>query len=136
MAKKPETRAIDAFRKVFRNKRRVVEVPEVGITLYFPALTTAAKIAVAEHMGEKPPETPKEAWEQEVRIVLLIHQAELEDGTKAFAFGDKSYLLEQVDYLLMQRLLGEMYAAGLPDMPKDVEEGKGDSGKTENSASA
>ena len=131
MGVKPKGPAtIDAFITAFNNRRKEVDVPEIGIKLYFPPLTTASQIAVAERMGQKPESMTELAWRYRRNALLFIHQAQLEDGSRAFEYGHLEHLLQSVDFLLLERLVTEMYAAGMPDAPQTVDEGKAGSAQT------
>lgn len=107
------TRAIDAVRGAYRSKRRSCPVPEWGLTLHFGPLTTDDIIAVEQRLGmeEGADKQPDYAWRK--RILLLIHKAELDDGSKAFSFGDEHYLRTESDFLILQRVTGFMYGASL-----------------------
>lgn len=130
------TRAIDAFRGYYRAQTRPFELPEIGLTLHFPPLTTASMQAVADRMGNKPEQVSNETWWHEKNVLLLIQQAQLEDGKKAFSFGDKAHLLSEVPYPILQKMVTAMYAAALPDAPETVEAGKDGSATMENFVSS
>lgn len=134
MAKRGATtpRAIDAVIQAAARRRRAVEVPEWGLTLWFSPVTTADRIAVSERMGDRK-DVDSEAYRLESQILLLITKAELEDGSPAFSFGDKEYLLRKADYLVIQRLIAELYRVSIP-VPT-VDEAKGSSERTASSGS-
>lgn len=120
--------AIDILRRKFRSDRTVLELD--GLTLYFPALTGRAIRSVAEKMGDKPDNVSEEAWRFERNVMLVIHQAETEDGKKAFAFGHKEYLMDGIGYSTLQKMiLAVMTAGAVPDAPQTVEQGKDGSAK-------
>lgn len=134
-AKTPEpasTRAIDCVIRAAHAQRRAAEVKEWGITLYFPPLTTQAIISAEERMTSKYDKEHErtEAYRHERNIILLIQQAEMEDGAPAFSMGDRMTLMQKASFLTLQRLITEMFAAGMPNAAKDVEEGKDSSAPT------
>ena len=123
-----QDKAIDILRGQFRADRTALELD--GITLYFPALTGRAIHSVAEKMGDKPDNVSEESWRFERNVMLVIHQAETEDGKKAFAFGHKSYLMDEIGYSTLQKMILTVMTAGaVPNAPQTVEQGKADSAK-------
>ena len=56
--------------------REGVEVPEYGLTLYFPPLTVSDRTAIRR--GINPDD------DMELRVSALVHMAQTEDGAKAF----------------------------------------------------
>lgn len=125
-----QVRAIDKVRGAFMKRRREVHVKEWDLTLFFGPLTTADVDAVEERMESVEGLDPAKR-RSEKNLLLLIHKAQNEDGSRAFEFGDKHWLATEADYVVIQRLIGEMYAGAIT-----LEEARGKSEATEASASA
>lgn len=127
------TRAIDKVRAAYRNRRRKEEVPEWDMTLYFGPLTTADNEAVDLRMQDEDGLDP-EVRKYDRRIYLLIHKAELEDGSRAFDFGDFHYLKNEADFMVLSRLWAVMFQGAL-QIGEDVEAAKKKSEETGSSGS-
>lgn len=123
-------RTIDKIRAAQRSLRKPHTVKEWGITLFFPPMTYAARNAVAAHMGDKPEDVQDDVWKRREWVTLIASVAENEDGSKAFDLGDVDLLIETASAAILDQLVGVMFLAGVPDMPKTVEEGKVDSETT------
>lgn len=126
-------RPIDAVIAAHNRSRNKIEVPEWGLDLYFGPLTTSDMIVAEERAGEpqdgegKPVDSP--SHRRQKQLMLLVQKAELEDGTRAFEFGDIEYLKSRADFLVVQRLIAAMYGGAL----RSVEEGKAPSETTQTS---
>lgn len=127
-----EKRPIDRIRASYKGRRRPIEMEDWDLTLYFGPLTTADMEAVEERMRDELGEEP-EKHRHTKNLLLLIHKAELEDGSRAFTFGDMHYLKTEADYTKIQRLVAHMYSSSLG--PLDPESAKKKSEKTEDSGS-
>lgn len=125
-------RPIDKVLKARLDGRRHIHVPEWDLDLYFSTLTTNDMIAVADRMKEEGRDAAANDYER--RIVLLIQKAELEDGTKAFTFGDRMALMESADWDVLQRVVAFMYRSALSVTSSD--EAKKKSETKENSEPA
>lgn len=130
-------RPIDIVLRSINNSRKPVRVEPWGLTLYFPPLTTATMIAVEERLGiegvvvgmdgnSQPAETPT-ARKHRKHVTMLVLQAQLEDGSQAFDTGDVEMLMQKVDFVTMQQLIGAMFSTS---MPATTEEAKEDSETT------
>lgn len=116
-------RFIDKLRERHRRKRREIEVPGMDEVLYATPLTTADVRSVEARMEDRGLDPDKN--EHERRALILIQKAELEDGSPAFRSGDMNFLLEEVDYITLQRLF-----AGVMTSTVDLEEAKKGSATT------
>lgn len=116
-------RFIDKLRERHREQRREIEVPGMEETLYAAPLTTADIQAVEDRMEAKGLDPEKN--EHERRALILIQKAELEDGSPAFRSGDLRFLLNEVDYMTLQRLY-----AGVMTSTVDLESAKKESEST------
>jgi|GEM_PF-1209238 len=125
-------RPIDLIKKARHNNRRSVEVSEWGVTLYFTPLTTNDILAVEERMSEEDGKDPNKN-QLEKRVYLLIQKAELEDGSRAFTWGDRIELLESAEWAVLQRVIAFMYASSVSG-PGTLEDAKKKSEKTEPSS--
>jgi len=124
-------RTIDKVLKARSENRRSIDVPEWDETLYFSPLTTNDMISVADRMQEEGKEASKNELER--RVVLLIQKAELKDGSKAFAWGDRVTLMESAEWDVLQRVVAFMYRSAMAVQTE--EEAKKKSERTEDSDS-
>lgn len=116
-------RFIDRLRERHREQRREIEVQGMEETIYASPLTTADIQAVEDRMEDRG--WDPEENEHERRCLILIQKAELEDGSPAFRSGDLRFLLNEVDYMTIQRLY-----AGVMTSTVDLESAKKESGTT------
>lgn len=116
-------RFIDKLREQHKEQRRKIEVPGMEETLYATPLTTADIQAVEDRMEDRGWDPDEN--EHERRALILIQKAELEDGTPAFRSGDLRFLLNEVDYMTLQRLY-----AGVMTSTVDLESAKKESEST------
>jgi len=112
---KKTERPIDSVVRSFDNRRRPIEIPKWGMTLWFGPLVQADLDAVEER-------EPKNRYERQV--MLLIMKAELEDGSQAFVWGDKHTLMTKADVVILNTLFAHMYGAAI-----DLEELREKAGK-------
>lgn len=99
-------RPIDSIISASKLARTRVEVPECGLVLYFPPMTTAHRDAVHERIrAEQGLDLEHPARESDRQIQYLIEMAELEDGTKAFEPGDAIALRDNLPWPVLQRVL-------------------------------
>jgi len=95
------TRPIDVIRRCSSSVKRSITIPEwEDLTLYF------GKITIADWEGVEARE-PKSDMER--NIYLLISMAKLENGTPAFATGDKMFLTNEADFTVLQRVINFMF---------------------------
>ncbi len=124
-------RPIDKVKQHARvTARRKLQVEEWETDLYFSPLTTNDMIAVAERMGEEGRDVALNEYER--RVVLVILKAELEDGTKAFEFGDRIELMANGSWPIVNRIVAFIYETSAPSL----EDAKKKSGKTGDSGSS
>lgn len=134
---------IDRVIKAHKDARRPIRVPEwpdengEPTVLYFPPLTTAAVEAADARMEDDGLDPRKRELDR--KFYLLVHQAELEDGEKAFRIGDITHLKDKGQYTLFMRLVAFMYKSDIDATAVSAEElleaAKKKSGQTETSDS-
>ena len=94
-------RPIDVIRRCSSAMKREIVVPEwEGMTLYFGKMTAADWDAVEMR-------NPKTDMDR--HLLLLIKMARLEDGTPAFQMGDRTYLRDEAELTVLQRVIAFMY---------------------------
>ena len=132
---------IDRIAQIRKETRRSIEVPEWAKegepvpVLYFSVLTTADRAAVRGRLLNEDGRDPDKHQEEE-RILLLIQQAELEDGTQAFEWGHKDHLIANCEWSVLNRLVAFMYRSTFSPAAKDLlDEAKKKSETTESSGS-
>lgn len=129
-----DIRPIDKIRQHTTDERQKLELSEFGLTLYFRPLVPQDHVDIEERGGE-------DMSEQERRVMLVIQKAELEDGSSAFRWGDRPYLLREVPSVTINKMVAKMYSAAISNLPEGVdseqvahgselEAGKGESGRT------
>jgi len=87
--------------------RKALELPQFDLTLYFGPLTQADMEAVEAR-------DPSSRFEE--NTLLVIQKAETETGERAFAWGDKHYLMNDVPLMVMQQIVAHMYQVGVADV--------------------
>ncbi|HEX7048657.1 MAG TPA: hypothetical protein VF188_00475 [Longimicrobiales bacterium] len=125
---------IDRVVARYRDTRRRVEVPEWDVVLYFGPLTKADILAVEQRMRDEDGKEP-DKHRHEKNILLIVQKAELEDGSKAFRWGDRHTLFEKAEAAVLDRLLLALYSGVVPLTREGVEEGKDGSEATPTSTS-
>lgn len=98
---------IDQIKARFDPTPRLLEVPEWGngdgqpARLFFPPITMAdrEKAKAAAIDADNP---------EEVALRLLLLTAQTDDGNAAFALGDYSTMRRNVEYMVLQRVMGFM----------------------------
>lgn len=132
-------RVIDRIVQARKATRRPIQVPEWPdengdpTTLYFGVLTHADVQAVRDRLrdGGKDPEHHRE----EERALLLVSKAEMEDGSRAFEYGDLRTLQSEVAWATYNRLLTFMYQSSFPETSGSLDEAKKKSLETTSSDS-
>lgn len=122
-------RPIDRVVQARRQARRSIVVPEWdGLALYFSPVTTLDVQAVHDRMREDGRDAEQNQLEK--RVILLIQKAELEDGSRAFEFGDRIALMENAEWSVLMRVIGFMYESALSGADRDEAKKKSVTGET------
>lgn len=118
-------RAIDKIRAAYQSKRRLYHSDLFDLDLYFGQLTRADEEAIENRIEDEESRYSK----KDKNILLLIHKAENEDGTKAFRMGDFNHLKDEAPVAELNRIIAFMYLAAM-----GKEDPKGESSATDGSA--
>ena len=108
-------KAIDRVRNAYREKRRMIAVPEwENLELYFGPLTVEDVVSVDARTNGK-----DDRYER--NILMLIHKARTKEGKAVFGFGDKKVLMSEADLVVINKIVAFMWE-NVPDLEEAREE--------------
>jgi hypothetical protein len=99
-------RAIDRIRRLERANRRSMECPWWEMTVYWRPTTLADYDMVEERK-------PRNGVER--MILILIHKLESENGDRLFDWGDKLYLMREVEAVHLQDIADQVLGVRYKD---------------------
>ncbi|HEY2825253.1 MAG TPA: hypothetical protein VGI83_06885 [Gemmatimonadales bacterium] len=105
-----EPRAIDRIRQKFTSALRPLVIPELGETYYFGPLVAADMDAVRKSVEGK------DVDEATLNLNLLVEKAMDAAGHPLFQAGDIEHLKRNLDWAVLQRIIGFMYQSTLTPM--------------------